>query len=140
MAYPFYNTYGGMLPTAYQPYYNPLPSQNVTQTVQQGGGIIFVENAEEARAYAVAPLASVILMDRHASTFYIKSADASGMPTLRTFDFRERTAAQPSQAQAAPDLSAYVTRQELEQRLNALLNPAQSAQPANGGNVNEPSA
>ena len=64
-------------------------------------------------------------MDSENNTFYIKSSDTSGMPQpLRIFDYTERTAAGKSSTQkeesTALDLSAYVTREELEARLSSL--------------------
>ena len=61
-------------------------------------------------------------MDSEKQTFYIKSADAAGMPSMRTFDYTERNApvTPPSSTQDAPD---YVTRDELNtltRRLDAL--------------------
>ena len=66
--------------------------------------------------------ASVLLMDSEKQTFYIKSADAAGMPSMRTFDYTERNASvkPSSSAQDAPE---YVTRDELNtltKRLEAL--------------------
>lgn len=85
-------------------------------------GLIWVQGEEGAKSYQVAPGNSVQLMDSENPVFYIKSVDASGIPLpLRVFDFVERTpgnsalpqtpiAAQP----AMPDLSRYVTQEELE--------------------------
>lgn len=75
----------------------------------------------------VAPGASVLLMDSENSSFYIKSTDQSGMPMpLRIFDYTERTAQRPVQAQVIPS-EEYVTRAEfdaLTARLDALTTPA----------------
>ena len=73
-----------------------------------------------ARGYLVAPSNSVLLMDSERNTFYLKAADASGMPSMRTFDYVERTNTPAHQAPAAD----YVTRAEfdaLAERLNALV-------------------
>ena len=67
-------------------------------------GINWVQGEEGARAYMVAPGCTVLLMDSDGCSFYLKSADASGMPQpLRVFDYMERkpgekhtTADQPS--------------------------------------------
>ena len=61
-------------------------------------------------------------MQSLSQTFYIKSADAAGMPSMRTFDYTERNASvkPSSSAQDAPE---YVTRDELNtltKRLEAL--------------------
>lgn len=68
---------------------------------QSGNGITWVQGEEGAKAYIVAPGASVMLMDSEGQSFYIKSADASGMPMpLRVFDYTERQiVAKASQSQ-----------------------------------------
>lgn len=101
-------------PNSYQ---YPQPYQN------QQNGLIWVQGEAAAKSYPVAANASVLLMDSEKSSFYIKSADASGMPLpLRVFDYTERTVVPQNQAQAAQlesqiDFSAYVTREEFEKRL-----------------------
>ena len=123
-------------PATYQPFYQmPQQPQQVQiqapaqpaqpQPQQPTTSILWVQGEAGARAYPVAPGASVLLMDSETSTFYIKTMDASGMPQpLRTFDYVERQHASgtPPMAQAQPqtDLSAYVTRDELDERLAAL--------------------
>ena len=123
-------------PATYQPYYQmPQQPQQVQiqapaqqaqpQPQQPTTSILWVQGEAGGRAYPVAPGASVLLMDSETSTFYIKTMDASGMPQpLRTFDYVERqhAAGTPPMAQAQPqmDLSGYVTRDELEERLASL--------------------
>ncbi len=64
-------------------------------------------------------------MDSNENAFYIKSADQSGMPSIRIFDYSERTVTQGQQPQVAQvaepvseapeiDLSIYVTKEELK--------------------------
>lgn len=122
MAYPnYYNPYQ-------QPYYQPpmqdqlaqlRQNQYQQQPAQNAGSnnpIIWVQGEEGAKAYMVAAGNSIMLMDSEASTFYLKSTDASGMPLpLRIFDYTERVTAPktPAQAQQAPG-AEYVTRQEFD--------------------------
>ena len=122
----------------YQPtYYNPTPGrQDVPQYNQQfqpmaqttpapqnNNGLIWVNGEVGAKSYLVAPGNTVMLMDAENSTFYLKSADASGMPMpLRIFDYKERSA-MPSQPAIAPtsgelvNFDNFVTREEFEQRM-----------------------
>lgn len=106
-------------PAMQQPAMQPVPP------AQQPGQspIIWVQGEAGAKSYMVAPGASVMLMDSEQSAFYIKTADASGMPSMRAFDYVERTAqSQPVQA-AQPQGVEYVTRQEfdaLAARLDAM--------------------
>lgn len=109
--------------------YQQQPMQVVQQAPppqqQSSGGIIWVQGEEGAKAYLVAPGSSVLLMDSEAQKFYIKSADASGMPMpLRVFAYEEHTnagprpaAAEPAKQQPAPD---YVTRAELDAVMSQL--------------------
>lgn len=83
----------------------------------------WVQGEAGAKSFLVAPGVRAFLMDTEADVFYIKTADASGIPLpLRYFDYTERTndayaaAAQPTaQPTAAPiDLSGYITREEFD--------------------------
>lgn len=118
MAYPYF-------PAGYQPYQQQMNYQ------QQSSGIIWVQGIEAMKSYPVGAGQSVLLMDSESNCFGIKTADASGMPLpLRIFDYNERKAAQErvrEQQSASVDLSAYVTREELEARIAQLS--ASTAQP-----------
>ena len=122
----------------YQPtYYNPTPArqdvpqynqqyQPMAQTVQapqNNNGLIWVNGEVGAKSYLVAPGNTVMLMDAENSTFYLKSADASGMPMpLRVFDYKERQNSTTSDFKApTSDFSEldgkYITREEFERRM-----------------------
>lgn len=125
----------------YQPtYYNPTPArqdvpqynqqyQPMAQTVQalqNNNGLIWVNGEVGAKSYLVAPGNTVMLMDAENSTFYLKSADASGMPMpLRIFDYKERQNSTTSDFKApTSDFSEldvkYITREEFERRMASL--------------------
>lgn len=126
----------------------PAPSPQQTS----GTGIPWVQGEAGAKAYLVAPGGSVLLMDSEAQSFYIKSADGSGMPLpLRIFDYTERQAQTqtiPPTAQAHQPAPAanYATREELEtlaRRLEELEQVRTNTKPAEepartekGGNGN----
>lgn len=116
-------------PATYQQYYpqQTYAQQNyqAQQTYPQQNGITWVDGVSSAKAYPVANGTSILLMDSNENAFYIKSADQSGMPSIRVFDYSERTVAQNQQPQAAQvqepavevpeiDLSIYVTKEELK--------------------------
>ena len=117
----------------YQNYYQPPMADQLTQYRQQQytmpqaapqpqpSPILWVQGEEVAKAYMVAPGASVLLMDSESSSFYIKSTDASGMPQpLRIFDYTERVANAKTSIVPSAD---YVTREEfnaLSARIDAL--------------------
>lgn len=109
MPYPYY-------PINYQPnYYGTtgpqlVPQQTPNNQPQNNSGFVWVSGEAGAKSYLVAPGQSVLLMDSEAETFYIKSADVSGMPLpLRIFDYSERR----EKAQQATN-AENVTRAEFE--------------------------
>ena len=57
--------------------------------------IVWVQGSEGAKAYLVAPNTTVTLWDSESPTIYLKTADASGVPSMRVLDFTERTANTP---------------------------------------------
>ena len=89
---PYYNNYQ----QSYQPYQQNFqqPAQSFQQHPQYSmqmpnTGILWVQGEVGARAYPVQPGMSVLLMDSEAQNFYIKSADMSGMPTLKRYSYSE---------------------------------------------------
>jgi hypothetical protein len=118
--YPVYNPYQPM--QQYQQMLQPQV-QPQAQTQQSSGGLLWVQGIEGAKSHFVEPGRSVLLMDSESNSFFIKSADVSGMPLpLRIFDYQERTAQQaPQQPTAAiTDTNSYITREEFESRLAAI--------------------
>lgn len=123
---PSYNNY---FPTGYQ-YYQPQYQQPIQPTMQSptvsnngNNGIIWVQGEAGAKSYLVAPNTTVQLWDSESQTIYLKSADATGMPSIKTLDYtiRESQNTIPHIAQSSmPDLSKYVTWDELEEKLNSL--------------------
>lgn len=127
--YPYY-------PASYQPnYYSPnpyqmqYPMQTMQQTVpqtqpiqqtqppaqaQNPSSILWVRNGQEAAMYPVAPNNAVALWDSGSPVIYLKQADASGKPTMKTFDLVERIE-KPSESVSPTEGSniAYATKDEL---------------------------
>lgn len=87
-------------PVQYQPMqYQPQMQQQQAQQQAQpmSSNMIWVSGEAGAKAYLVAPNTTVQLWDSEKQTVYIKSADASGMPTIKTLDYTIRdNAPQPS--------------------------------------------
>lgn len=69
-----------------------MPMQTLTpfMQTQPTNDMLFVLNENEASAYPVAPNNSVVLWDKNNKTFYIKTANAQGIPSMQTYDFTER--------------------------------------------------
>jgi hypothetical protein len=111
-------------PAGYQPYYptqnNAYPTQmNVAPTQPtQNNGIIWVQGEAGAKSYMVAPNTTVQLWDSESQTIYLKSADASGMPSMRIIDYtiRDSTPKAPNFGQQ----SDFVTRSELQDVVNQI--------------------
>lgn len=92
--------------------YAPAPAQMPVQ--QNNSSLIWIQGEQAAKSYLVAPNTTVLLMDSESSRFYLKSCDASGMPMLRVYEYKETTqAGNKAEAQTA-DLSGYATKAELD--------------------------
>ena len=126
---PAYNNYFpvGYQPGTYQlPYQQPTTVQQpITTTPVQSSSIVWVQGEAGAKAYPVASGSSMLLMDSESEQFYIKSTDVSGMPMpLRVFTYKEIIPSEQKQASTENlDLSKYITREELESRLEGLKMP-----------------
>ena len=72
-----------------QPYQAPMQT-NFTPNNQPTNDMIFVLGQNEAESYPVAPNATVTMWDKNQKTFYIKTANAQGIPSMQIYDFTER--------------------------------------------------
>lgn len=68
-----------------QPSYQPQMTQNQPNT-----GIIWIQGESAAKSYLVAPNSTVVLFDSESQTIYLKSADATGLPSMRVLDYTIR--------------------------------------------------
>lgn len=108
-----YNSY---FPTGYMPqYYTPQPQYQQSTPQQQSSGIIWVQGEAGAKSYLVAPNTTVQLWDSESQVIYLKSADASGMPSIKTLDYTIRDTQQnlPQQSTQQPT-QVYVTKDEFD--------------------------
>lgn len=71
------------------PYYNFQP-------FQQKQELIRVNGLEGAKNYPLSPGSIVALFDAESDIMYIKSMDAGGFPSIRTFTFSEAISTPPS--------------------------------------------
>lgn len=99
--------YNNGFPVSYPQYYpqyqQQMPTQNNAFPTQQNVGamqnsIIWVQGEAGAKSYLVAPNTTVQLWDSEAQTIYLKSADASGMPSIKTLDYTIRDSVMPVSA------------------------------------------
>ena len=96
-------------PATYQPVY-PV-QQPVVQTQAQQNGIIWVQGEQAAKSYLVAPNTTVQLWDSEEKVIYLKSADASGMPSMKILDYTIRGDAN---TQAVIPVAEYATKDDLK--------------------------
>ena len=105
---------------SYQPYYQPQYYQ--TAQPQSQSGIIWVSGIAGAKAYMVPPNATVQLWDSESQTIFLKSADASGMPSMKILDYTIRdSSGQPQKAEPAPDYATKDDLKALEARIEKRL-------------------
>lgn len=93
---------------AYNNFYPYYPQQYQSQ---QNSGIIWVQGETGAKSYLVAPNNTVQLWDSESQTIYLKSADASGMPSMKILDYKIRGGAQNAPAVMGAE---YATKAELD--------------------------
>lgn len=86
-------------------YYPQFQSTPFLPQAQQQQSIQYVNGKQSAESYQMGANSSVILMDSNRSRFYVKQTDASGMATIKSYDFKEATDDKPTE---------YVTKAEFE--------------------------
>lgn len=98
-------------PATYQnPYMIQQPQYQ--QPAQQNSSIIWIQGEAAAKSYLIAPNTSVALFDSERQTVYIKSADASGMPSIKTLDYTIREAQNASPGVPKESVT-YATKDDL---------------------------
>lgn len=115
-------TYPQMYPQYQQPLQQQIPQIPQMPQMQQQPqttGIIWVSGEAGARGYMVAPNTTVQLWDSDQQVIYLKSADASGMPSLKILDYTIRDQAPKNTPMsvsnaAAVNPSDYVTKTEFD--------------------------
>lgn len=100
-------------PATYQPVYQvPQP-----QAQNQQSSIIWVQGEAGAKSYMVAPNSTVTLWDSENQTIYLKSADATGMPSIKTLDYtirESRNMANNAPVISDDKLSTFATKDEIK--------------------------
>ena len=102
---------------AFYPTYQPVyPTFPIQQPQQQS--IIWISGEREAQMYPVAPNNAVTLWSQTDPVVYLKSADATGKPTIKTYDLVERTQSAP--APVEDRTTSYATKDDLGEIMGAL--------------------
>lgn len=109
--YPSYPTQTQTNPYNLSSGYFQLPSRSQNNLLK-------VTGPESAKAYPIPPNSEVALFDAENPVFYVKTTDASGYPTLRTFKFEEVPPqvidVQPAAEATQPDLSEFASKKDLD--------------------------
>lgn len=103
--------------TGYQPQVLPTMQSQASYPAPSSNGINWVSGESGAKSWIVGRGESVLLMDSESQCFYLKSADASGMPLpLRVFDYTERTQNAPQGSHTVLNQSSdnFITRNEFD--------------------------
>ncbi len=118
--------------------------QPMQQPMQNNSGIVWVLGEANAKSYPVPPGCTVSLWDKDVNTIYLKTVDAFGVPSMRIYDYTERTANTPVSPTNTPkpdfniDLDKFVTRDELNEILANLtpITPKKSEKKTKGDSDN----
>lgn len=106
-------------PATYQPVYQ-APVMQTQPQAQQQNGIIWVQGEQAAKSYLVAPNTTVQLWDSEEKVIYLKSADASGMPSMKILDYSIRGDANTTQAAPAAEYATKDDLRALEDKIREL--------------------
>lgn len=120
--------YNNGFPINYPQYYPQYQQQQMPTSQQQppiqaqsqiqNNPMIWVQGETGAKSYLLTPNTTLPLWDSERQTIYLKSTDASGMPSMKILDYVIREQAQPQNIpvvseQAQPKID-YVTHEELK--------------------------
>lgn len=98
---------------SYNPSFNTFTNPTFTSNQYPNrNGILWVQGDAGAKSFIVGAGQTVLLMDSEADKFYIKSADMSGMPSMRTFEYSEIMPVNASKNDFTPELDKYLTKDE----------------------------
>lgn len=105
--------YNNGFPMSYQQMYYPQQAQMQPQQ-QNSNSIIWVQGEAGAKSYLVAPNNTVQLWDSENNVIYLKSADSSGMPSIKVLDYTIRENGSQMAQNGLRSNVEYATKEELE--------------------------
>ena len=88
-----------------QPIQQPVPQQNTS--------MVWVQGEAGAKSYLLTPNYTLPLWDSEAQVIYLKSTDASGMPSMKILDYTIRDANNAPKTPLNDKEIEYVTKDEL---------------------------
>lgn len=108
---------------------NNFQMQQQTTPQQNSNEMIWVQGEAAAKSYIIAPGNTVILWDSENPVIYIKSSDASGIPSMKILDYTERIGMSKMPLNSIQEQECnYVTRDEwaaLTARVDALTSKSE---------------
>lgn len=108
----------GYQPIGYQPQMQMQPQMSQAsqpQAQQQNGQMIWVQGETGAKSYLLTPNTTLPLWDSERQTIYLKSTDASGMPSMKVLDYTIRDNPQPqAPIQEQAPMPDFVTHDEFK--------------------------
>lgn len=121
--------YNNTFPVNYQPqqyypqYQQPaqIPQMSYSNSPMQNNGLTWVQGEAAAKSYHVQPNSTVALWDSENQTVYLKSADASGMPSMKILDYNIRDYSRAAEPQVVATQEDYITRDELSDLESRLM-------------------
>lgn len=99
------------------------------QPYQQKQELIRVNGLEGAKNYPLSPGSTVALFDAESDTMFIKSMDAGGFPSIRTFSFMETTS-KPMDGTEARISAIESEIASIKEALNGIKSVSKQKQPA----------
>lgn len=108
-------------PASYQPmmYQNPMGQQQQQPLQQpqlsqpvQNTNIVWVSGETGAKSYLLAPNTTLPLWDSEAKKIYLKSTDASGMPSMKILDYTIE--GESNEKTPIQQIDEYATKQDVE--------------------------
>ncbi len=106
-------SYYNGFPVTYQPIM-PIQNTQPNPAPVQSGSLVWIQGEQAAKSYLVAPNSSVVLFDSESQSIYIKSADASGMPSMKILDYTIRDTANPVVSPVENNNTSYATKDEIK--------------------------
>ncbi len=121
--------YNNGFPVSYQQQFYPqqyqIPVQQPTapQNQPRSNPMIWVQGETGAKSYLMEPNMTLPLWDSEAQVIYLKTTDASGMPTMKILDYtiREGTGNTKPMPTIETQGVEYVTRDELKEFEDRIL-------------------
>lgn len=95
------------------PQAQPYPPPQLQQQVQQSS-LIWVQGEAGAKSYLLAPNTTMPLWDAEAQVIYLKSTDASGMPSMKVLDYTVRDNLNLPPKAPVPEGVEYATKDEVK--------------------------